>query len=146
MGPWSLSVQALSLWPWGSFVPVSLAPRRTTQRWFPVSRTSSVFAPGCAARLVGMSPANREVEGSIPSQGACLCCGGSIPRQGVCERQLTHVSLPLSPTPFPSPKSASRSWGEDKNIPFSHVTPVADTLAGAHGWPLSGPGTLTEMS
>ena len=49
-------------------------------------------------------PANLEVAGSIPSQGACLGCGPG-PHLGECERHPISVSLPLFP---PSPLSENK--------------------------------------
>ena len=47
--------------------------------------------PG-VAQWIEHQPAKRKVTGSIPSQGTCLGCGPG-PQEGVCERQLTAVSL-----------------------------------------------------
>ena len=47
------------------------------------------------AQWIEHQPANQKVAGSIPSQGTCLGCRPG-PQLRACERQLIHVSLPVS--------------------------------------------------
>ena len=53
------------------------------------------------AQWIECQPANQGAGGLIPSQGTCLGCGPGS-QLGVCERQLTDVSLPLFLSRFPS--------------------------------------------
>ena len=68
------------------------------------------------AQWIECLPANLRVTGSIPCQGTRL---GSRPgpQLGVCERQPTDVSLPLSlPSPLSENKYFLKRVGQDNKI------------------------------
>ena len=67
------------------------------------------------AQFVGHCPKNQKVIGWIPGQGTCLSCGLG-PGQGVWERQLIDVSLPLILPPSPLSEKINKIFFKNKKI------------------------------
>ena len=75
-----------------------------------IYRYKDSIALASVVQMVGASSINQRIKGSIPSEGTWLGCGSKLVRargRGNQSLFLSHssVSLPLSPSPFPSVKS-----------------------------------------